>query len=150
MGIFDFLKGKNSGNENKANIVTSCPPPEFEDKCSLADLNTPSIRDQLVLLLIAKTGMNNPRNLGLRLDRCDFPGNEGKSVSNLVDSKLVYFSIINGFGHPIQYAVTNLGEEFLKSHIAYDAVIDHIKQMQNPDVILDSVLAIFKKTRSEL
>jgi len=147
MGIFDFLKGKNSDVENKANIVISCPPPEFGDKYSLADLDIPSARDQLVLLLIAKTRMNNPRNLGLQLDRCDFPGNERKSVATLVDSKLVYFSIVNGFGHPIQYAVTNLGEEFLKSHIAYDAVIDHVKQMQNPDFMLDFVQAIFKKMR---
>jgi hypothetical protein len=108
----------------------------------------PSVRDQLVLLLIAETRMKNPRTLGLRLDMCDFPGNESKSVSNLVNNRLIYFSQINGFGHAIKYAVTNNGEEFLNNHIDHVKIIEHIKNMQNPDFMLELVQTIFDRMKT--
>lgn len=142
MGLFNFFKGK---TENKAKTIINRDPPEFDGGTLPAHTNSLTIRDQLVLLLIAKTNMNTPRNLGLQLDRCNFPGNEGKSVSNLVDNKLIYFSQVNGFGHAIKYKPTNFGEEFLKNHIAYDEIVDHIKQMHNPNFMLELVQAIFDK-----
>jgi len=149
MGIFDFLKSSKLATENKANVIIGHDPPEFDVSTSLLNLSTLSIRDQLVLLLIAKTRMNNPRTLGLRLDMCDFPGNEGRSISNLVNSKLVYFAKTNGFGHPVKYAVTAVGDDFLKNHMIHDGIIEHIKQMNNPDFMLKLVQAIFDKMRPE-
>ncbi len=141
MWIFDFLK---RNTKNKANIVIDCAPPKL-DNMQLPAI--PSVRDQLVLLLIAEARMNNPRTLGLRLDRCDFPGNEGKSVSNLVNNRLIYFSQINGFGHAVKYAVTNIGEEFLNKHIDHVKIIEHIKNLQNPDFMLELVQTIFDRIR---
>ncbi|MGZ4001793.1 MAG: hypothetical protein ACXVIY_14230, partial [Mucilaginibacter sp.] len=69
-----------------------------------------SARDQLVLLLIARSGINNIFKLVMRFDRCDFPGNVGKNLSVLLDQQLIKVLVANEFNHPIKYQVTEKGE----------------------------------------
>ncbi|QKJ29419.1 hypothetical protein HQ865_06495 [Mucilaginibacter mali] len=148
-GMFDFLKGNKPDNENKACIIINHEPPEIDINTSPLNLTTLPTRDQLVLLLICKTNINTPRTLGHRLDMCDFPGNEGISIANLVNNQLIYFAKTNGLGHPIKYAVTDFGDQFLKKTLIHDKIIDYIKQMSNPDFMLKLVQAILEKMRSE-
>lgn len=81
----------------------------------------------------------------MRLDRCDFPGKPEKNLTNLVAKKLLYVSAANGFGHAVNYAVTELGEEFVKNHLDHSKIMEHIKNMSDPDFMLELVQAIFHK-----
>lgn len=145
MGLFDFFKSNRSTTNNKANIFIQHEPPSFDVNTFSLDLNKLSERDQLILLLISKTSISNPHTLMTRLDRCDFPGNPEPNLVNLVNSKLLYVSQTNGFGHAVKYATTQMGEEFLKNRIDNVKIIDHIKKMSDPDFMLELVQAIFSK-----
>jgi hypothetical protein len=143
MGIFDFLKSHK--NTSKVNTITRYDPPPVDINTAALDPNELSERDQLVLILISKTSISHPHTLMMRLDRCDFPGKPEKNLSNLVNSHLLYVSETNGFGHPVKYAVTELGEDFVKNHIDHAEIIEHIKKMNDPDFMLKLVQAIFGK-----
>jgi len=107
-------------------------------------MNDPiSLRDQLVLLLIAKSGINNIFQLVMKFDRCDFPGEVGKNLSILLDRQLIYVSAIDAFNHPTKYAPTEKGEALVRSDINPQAIIEHVKKMNNPDFMFELVQAIF-------
>lgn len=145
MGIFDFLRSNGPNANNKATIITQHDPPQVDSNTFSFELNKLSERDQLVLLLIAKTSISHPHTLMMRLDRCDFPGKPEANLSNLVNSGLLYISATNGFGHPVRYAPTQMGERFLKNHIDQAKIIEHIKIMSDPEFMLEWVQAIFSK-----
>lgn len=101
-----------------------------------------SARDQLVLLLIAKTDINNVFKLVMRFDRWDFPGNVDKNLSMLLDRQLIKVSAVDNFNHAIKYTVTEKVETFLKNDIDSETLIEHIKKMSNPDSLLPIVQAV--------
>jgi DNA-binding PadR family transcriptional regulator len=146
MGIFDFLKRYKT--TSKVNTITRYDPPPVDVTTAVLDPNELSERDQLVLILISKTSISHPHTLMMRLDRCDFPGKPEKNLSNLLRNRLLYVSEANGFGHPVKYAATELGEEFVKNHIDHDKIIEHIKKMQEPDFMLELVQAIFDRMKT--
>ena len=113
----------------------------------MQSLNTSiSPRDQLVLLLIAKSAtINHVWKLGMTFDRCDFPGNVGKNLLNLVNNNLIYVTEVNEFGHPMKYAVTEQGEIFLNNELNTEIIIDHIKKMSNPVFMLEIVPKIIAR-----
>lgn len=143
MGIFDFLKRYKT--TSKVNTITRYDPPPIDVNTAALNQNELSERDQLVLILISKTSISHPHTLMMRLDRCDFPGNPEKNLSNLLRNNLLYVSEANGFGHPVKYTVTELGEDFLKNHIDHAKIIEHIKKMHDPDFMLELMQAIFDK-----
>jgi|GEM_PF-1679959 len=143
MGIFDFLKSRKTTSE--LNTITRYDPPSVDPNSAAFNPNELSERDQLVLILISKTSISSPYTLMMRLDRCDFPGNPKNNLSQLVNNHLLYVAEANGFGHPVKYAVTKQGEEFIKNHIDQAKIIEHIKKMQNPDFMLELVQSIFDR-----
>jgi DNA-binding PadR family transcriptional regulator len=102
-----------------------------------------SLRDQLVLLLVARSGINNIFQLVMKLDRCDFPGSVEKNLSLLLDRQLIYVSAVDKFSHAIKYTATEKGEDFLKNNMNSETIIEHIKKMSDPDFMLELVQAIF-------
>lgn len=104
-----------------------------------------SLRDQLVLLLISKSGINNIFQLVMKFDRCDFPGRVENNLLTLLDNQLIHVLAVDKFNHPVKYATTQKGEVFLKNDIDSEIIIDHIKKMSNPDFMLELVQAIFDK-----
>lgn len=106
--------------------------------------NPLSARDQLVLLLISKSEINNVFKLGMRFDRCDFPGNVDKNLSVLLDQQLIAVSVANQFNRPIKYTTTEKGENFLRDNLNPSEIIKHIRKMSEPDFMLDLVQLIFK------
>jgi len=101
-----------------------------------------SLRDQLVLLLIAKSDINDVRRLGMRFDRCDFPGNVDKNLLTLLNRQFIYVSVANKFNNPIKYAVTDKGERFL-NEINSAMIIEHVKKMSDPKFMLNLIKLIF-------
>ena len=77
MRIFDFLKSHKT--TSKVNTITRYGPPAVDINTAAFDPNELSERDQLVLILIARTSISHPHTLMMRLDRCDFPGNPEKN-----------------------------------------------------------------------
>jgi len=73
-----------------------------------------ALREQLTLLLIAKSGVNNIHKLILWFDRADFPGKVEKSLSILLEGKFIFVSESNQFNNPIKYAATEQGVDFFE------------------------------------
>jgi hypothetical protein len=144
MGLLSFFKrGKQlvpmgPPAPNSVAHVTSVESATIDDPISL--------RDQLVLLLITKSGINNVHKLGMRFDRHDFPGNEGKNLLILLDRQLIYVSVANKFNHPIKYASTEKGEKYVRNNINPELIIEHVKKMSNPGFMLELVQLIFENS----
>lgn len=100
-------------------------------------------RDQFVLLLIGRTGINNIFKLILRFDRADFPNNVRKNLDILLDRNLIYPTKFHENGHATHWGVTDTGETFIKNNISKEDMIDHVKEMKNPDFLLELTNLIF-------
>jgi hypothetical protein len=96
------------------------------------------LREQLVLLLIARTTSNNIHSLVNRLDSADFPGNATKSLNILIENDFIIV-IEYYFGNPIRYASTEKGELFLKNYIDKDELNNYVKGMSEPGVLLEVI-----------
>jgi hypothetical protein len=104
-----------------------------------------SAHDQLVLLLIAKTDINNVFKLVIRFDRWDYPGNVDKNLSMLLDRQLIKAAAVDNFNHPIKYTFTEKGETVLQNDIDLEILIEHIKKMSNPGCLRPIVPAALSR-----
>jgi DNA-binding MarR family transcriptional regulator len=94
-------------------------------------------KQKLILFLIScDPGIRSIYKMVQIYDRADFPSKMTENLDPLLNDNLIFVSENFNNGTPSTYSITEKGKEFLKNNFVDTEVIEFIKTMQNPELLL--------------
>lgn len=96
-----------------------------------------TIKQKLILFLIScDPGIRSIYKMVYIYDRADFPSKMTENIEPLLKDNLIFVSENFDNGTPSIYSITEKGKEFLNNNFVDTEVIEYIKTMQNPELLL--------------
>jgi len=94
-------------------------------------------RQKLILFLIAcDPGIRDIYKMVKIYDRADFPSRMDENLDPLLEQGLIYVSKDFDNGTPFVYEITEKGKMYLDQNFNDREVIEYVRNMQNPDLLL--------------
>lgn len=95
-------------------------------------------RQKLILFLIScDPGIKGIYKMVTIFDRADFPSNITENVEVLINNELAYVIKYFDNGTPSDYEITEKGKGYLQRNLSTSEIIEHIKSMENPELLLE-------------
>jgi hypothetical protein len=99
------------------------------------------------LFLISFDKFNDQYRLIKLLDMADFPSELGKNLQPLLDEKLICVSGLSVNGTPFKYGLTEKGKVVCAESNLRTEILDYIRTMQNPTLLLEITESLIAKER---
>jgi hypothetical protein len=105
-----------------------------------------TIKQKIMLFLIScDPGIKDQYKMIKVYDRVDFPWKLSENLKPLLDNNFIYVSKYLDNGTAFAYETTEKGIEYLNHNFNSEEMIEHIKSMQSPDLLLQLVQAYIQK-----
>jgi len=105
-----------------------------------------TVRQKIMLFLVScEPGVKDQYRMIKVYDRADFPWKLSENLNLLLDNNFIYVSKYLDNGTDFAYEITKKGIEYLNDNFNPEEIIEHIKTMQNPDLLLQLVQAYIHK-----
>lgn len=96
-----------------------------------------TLRQKLILFHIScDPGIRDIYRMVKIYDRADFPSKMSENLKPLLDEELICITGNFDNGKPSHYAITEKGQNYLFENFNDQEILEYVKQMQNPELLL--------------
>lgn len=103
-------------------------------------------RQKFILFLIScDPGIKGIYKIVSIFDNAGFPSNIMEDIEVLLNNGLAFVTNFFTNGTPSAYDITEKGKDYLKANLSSSEIIEHIKSMKNPYLLLDITVGYLNK-----
>lgn len=109
-----------------------------------------TVKEKLILFLVScDPGIRDIYKMTSVFERADFPSELGPSLNSLLKADLIYVTKYFDDGAPFVYGVTEKGRDYLIKNFNNLEIINFVKSLQNPQLLLQ-IVQVYVDKRNNL